>query len=202
MKERPILFSSPMVRAIMESRKTMTRRIIKPQEICNALIENGGVVGLYHPAKVDRQGELYPGPERFGISNEDYSIACPYGQPGDRLWVKETFVPDYFDDHKPGYKADWNNVAAEYVPEPKWKPSIFMPRSTSRILLEITSVRVERLQDISAEEARKEGVSDLLEFTDLWGSINGIESWYINPWVWVIEFKQSNNNSHGNHSTQ
>lgn len=197
-KERPILFSGPMVRAILEGRKTQTRRACKPYLQC------------YDTVSCDSKKTDFDFHFRDGIGQ---LIQCPYGKPGDRLWVREAFVPNYFDGGRMGYKADWNETAAEYCPEPKWKPSIHMPRAASRILLEITDVRVERLQEISEEDALAEGVlenpnQDSLydfwhyggsgcwgefnavgSFNSLWESINGPESWEANPWVWVVNFK-------------
>jgi hypothetical protein len=210
MKEHPILFSPPMVQAILAGRKTMTRRIIKPQPP-DDIFETG----LYCPTMVDRHGEEYPGSERYGISNEAWSIKFPYGQPGDKLWVRETFqiVPPNFI----FYKADPENKA-----KTGWKPSIFMPRSASRIDLVIKSVRVERLNDISNTDALNEGIERKIKFPDeepdtlfyrdysfkrerfargilfgpkesfktLWESINGKESWQSNPWAWCIIFER------------
>lgn len=162
MKERPILFSAPMVRAILSGRKTQTRRLITHRhgiQFC------GGSDEQNNP---ERWGWAFDGPEHHGYMviarglNERHdhgciSLPCPYGEPGDRLWVRETFTPAYFDDGRPGYRADWTALAAEFCTEPKWKPSIFMPRHQSRITLEVTGVRVERLQDISEADARAEG---------------------------------------------
>lgn len=186
MKERPILFSAPMVRAILEGRKTMTRRVIKPQP------EIREISGL----------TVYP----VDVYKPTYSLSqilnkCPYGQPGDNLWVRETFNADWCDHVI--YRADGGSaVAAGYAEEPKWKPSIFMPRCASRINLEITNVRVERLNDISEEDARAEGAElscgEMRQdypnykrtFKRLWESINGTGAWEANPFVWVIEFKK------------
>jgi len=195
MKFIPILFSTPMVQAIIEGRKTMTRRKIK----------------LY---KADEH------PLRQTSQWMQENNTCPYGKVGDVLWVREAFVPDYFDDHSCGYKADWNNVAAELMPEPKWKPSLFMPKAACRIFLEITEIRVERLNDITREDAVKEGIecnginkpivyrnylsdgakflhstngirfTPIDSFKSLWQSINGKDSWKANTWVWVISFKR------------
>lgn len=195
-KERPILFSGPMVRAILEGRKTQTRRACKPYLQC------------YDTVSCDSKKTDFDFHFRDGIGQ---LIQCPYGKPGDRLWVREAFVPNYFDGGRMGYKADWNETAAEYCPEPKWKPSIHMPRAASRILLEITDVRVERVQDISEEDARAEGVEQWPDgnykaytkqqgklthardsFRTLWESINGPESWDANPWVWAFTFKKIN----------
>ena len=201
MKERPILFSAPMVRALLAGTKTQTRRVVKKLplnlnretnsiEVDDANIENGRFVKM---------------------------IPCPYGQPGDRLWVRETF--GHFERNEnfaPGcdvfYRADGESLAVE-----PWRPSIHMPRWASRITLEVTGVRVERLQDISEADARAEGIfphvrggwhwlkhdsSNLddwnqfgyktaaLAFRALWVSINGPDNWAENPWVWVVEFKR------------
>lgn len=209
MKERPIIFSAPMVRAILSGAKTQTRRIIKPQPIDSADDPIGAIdVGVFHPTVIAR-GEEAPGPEQFGAYTVDggRSWRCPYGQPGQcRLWVRETWgaLP-----HMMGgvqretlrYRAD-----GEYQNERgtwRWRPPIHMPRWASRITLEITDVRVERLQDISEADAKAEGVSmpdgtptppDFWsyqqEFRHLWEQINGPGSWDANPFVWVVTFRR------------
>lgn len=189
MKERPILFSGEMVRAILDGRKTQTRRIVKAVGPDNWLkgASNHVVHALDH---------------------------CPYGQPGDRLWVRETWSTcPMYDKQKPSemgpeyfgtirYKASGERSG-------KLRPSIFMPRWASRITLEIKDVRVERLNSISEEDAKAEGAPDYQEginapppedgdyqwcyaasFRNLWQSINGAESWQANSWVWVIEFSR------------
>lgn len=194
MKERPILFTSEMVRAILDGRKTQTRRILKFPETGNPPDETRG----------------------FVFKPEYYTHPCPYGQPGDRLWVRETFTLTQF--NKPVYRSDardkdgyrWSSIEiGDPKNEVKWKPSIYMPRWASRITLEITSVRVERLKDITQEGAEKEGwpclvgsafPEDFKEgisgngqrtwFRKLWNKINGPGAWEKNPWVWVIEFKK------------
>lgn len=204
MTERPILFSGAMVRAILEGRKTVTRRVIKgldPERL-------GETMTRAQWQRVDR--EL---PVSFGIT-----YFCPYGQPGDRLWVRETWArvgntdPGYLT-----YRATYPEClppGLENVPADirdagyRWRPSIHMPRAASRILLEITAVRVERLQEISEEQAEAEGVHrdkrmwfatddggsaftwPQQAFEHLWRKINGAESWDTNPWVWVVEFKR------------
>ena len=201
-KERPILFSAPMVRAILEDRKTQTRRIAKPfnppqfdaetihrTDHCEFIGWSGGTPSLYFTK------DYYP---------EGTGILCPYGRPGDRLWVRESF---FFDGPYVAYRADHEGYAPKDTP---WKPSIHMPRAASRILLEITDVRAERLQDISEEDAKAEGVQegcfnghyiDYLDkdyqfdnasesFKTLWQSINGPESWNENPFVFAITFKR------------
>lgn len=207
MKERPILFSAPMVRAILEGRKTQTRRIVRPQPDCFM----GG------PGVTDNQGNQV---DRFPCWTRPrdaavIAISCPYGQPGDRLWVRETWA--YNDvvplvDRPPGdyiYRAALCRGVTRY--DARWRSSIHMPRRASRITLEVTSIRVERLQDISEYGARAEGVVAVNDpegdcWTDgtyrtafelLWGQINGFDGepkarapWASNPWVWVIEFKR------------
>ena len=211
-KERPILFSGPMVRAILEGRKTVTRRVMKhqPHEDASVTVEK------YNAAVVDRHGEEQPGPEVFGAwwSDGERGCVCPYGQPGDRLWVRENFgeIYDYCDHPEmPGCPSEFWHIEWKYRADGElemgsqdgvftgWKPSIHMPRIASRILLEVTDVRVERLQDISDADALAEGCShkdmrhgDRLAsvFARLWESINGAGSWGANPWVWVVEFRR------------
>jgi len=189
-KERPILFSTPMVKAILEGRKTMTRRAVKMHRDCHEDMElqpTPNRLDLYYPKRPE-EGVL--------------GIRCPYGQPGDRLWVRESYAPRYFDGGKHGYKADWDGRSADVVPEPKWKPSIHMPRSACRILLEVTAVRVERLQGMKYADFKSEGMGTALhgvwavgrsEFASLWDSINAKRghSWDSNPWVWVVEFARA-----------
>jgi hypothetical protein len=227
MKERPILFSAPMVRALLDGSKTQTRRIVKPDPgpYWNP------VVGLYNPIVIDNGGYEAPGPEIFGASDETQGRKCPYGQPGHRLWVRETHAQVFEVDIPAGRAAgpiatggsparpDWQcryvyladgpmpNVQWHHVGDSqpvRWSPSIHMPRTASRILLEIVSVRAELLQDVSVADAMAEGVAQTREglrglppclewryaFEDLWRQINGAGSWDANPWVWVIEFKR------------
>ena len=185
MKERPILFSGPMVRAILEGRKTQTRRIVKVR----GGLEYIGPKGCEH--EPDSWG--YPHPCDDGYLTLADGIKCPYGKPGDRLWVRETWAPAEWPPTGPPavYRADEGMFASQ------WKPSIHMPRAVSRITLEVVSVRVERLQDISEEDALAEGItlvergtSPVDQFNKLWESINGPGSWEANPWVWVVEFKR------------
>ena len=174
---RPILFSAGMVRALLDGRKTQTRRIIKPQ-----------------PAYIDEKGTAYQAVSIDEPSNLEYHPAqYPYGQPGDLLWVRESFT--MYDD-QPLYKTGKHDDMM------KWKPSIHMPRWASRLTLKIKEIRVERLQDISNEDAVAEGIGTPLdmryaaldEFKPLWDSINakrhhGKYAWDKNPWVWVIVFE-------------
>lgn len=205
MKERPILFSAPMVRAILENSKTQTRRIMQPQP--DYLAETKG--SLFHPAQVDRHGEMYPGEEVFGVYSDDEHWPCPYGRPGDRLWGRETWKPAHSDGSGTFYRATCEDATIT-----GWRPSIHMHRFRSRISLEVVSVRAERLQDISEADAKAEGVSSwipcgsrlgtlnrtgggmvetthLKAYALLWENINGTASWAANPWVWVIEFQKA-----------
>ncbi|WP_432734815.1 hypothetical protein [Ralstonia solanacearum] len=219
MKERPILFSGAMVRAILDGRKTQTRRIMKNQPPADTFRMDT----FHHPKgqhyfwayKEAFSGcELHPGWE---------PICCPYGQPCDLLWVRESFwgcdAPGHGDQPCVVYDDEWHGK--DYYPTEirPWArkfgriPSIHMPRDCSRITLEITSVRVERLQDCSEEDARAEGCEAIgatyrrdtngnvrsLEslggpyrdgYRVLWEQINGPGSWEANPWVWVVEFKR------------
>jgi hypothetical protein len=179
MKQRPILFSTPMVQAIMDGRKTMTRRIAKDKML------------------QDNKNEFYD--EEFLLLTMKQ---CPFGQVGDVLWVRETFCS--FPNSKTLYKANGCIPVEPY----KWKPSIFMPKDACRIFLKITNTRVERLMDISREDARAEGVeringaqfknyvdgtstyNERTSFYSLWESINGKDSVSLNPFVWVIEFER------------
>lgn len=211
MKERPILFSGPMVHAILEGRKTQTRRLVKPQPI------------------------TWDWPEmRERLKSQELLNTCPDGQPGDRLWVRESWMDADIPEGMMGadqvvrgpvsnrMPRGWIRCAwHKGVPDPLgwpvrrgWKSPIHMPRWASRITLEITGVRVERLQEISDEDAFAEGAmfhdgrgighsgwrhdnnhgfvyaNASESFARLWQSIHGPGSWDANPWVWVIEFKR------------
>jgi len=196
MKERPILFNAPMVRALLAGTKTQTRRIVKPQPEMNGRWmewRNGKGVLI-----TEQNTAWHPFDKGFRRAVSEYPHFCPYGQPGDRLWVRETFaLPDRRADNLPAWV-----YAADYADRPQhaWKPSIHMPRTASRITLEITGIRVERLQDISEADAIAEGCENSLHlpggrfarenYAHLWWTIHGDESWEANPWVWVVEFKR------------
>lgn len=250
MKTRPILFSGPMVRAILEGRKTQTRRVVK---LAYEEFSKEWAAAVY-PARDSGWIAWWPNdsPYLAEFTKKAYTdgFQCPYGKPGDRLWVRETWAsqidrPDFeeqldqLDDslvrteltyratprigiRVPGVIRPVDRMT--YLDEStalehhcfgwpiKWKPSIFMPRWASRITLEITDVRVERVQSISEEDAEAEGlyhsqdhISDLFgfepgKFTNrtalgafgrLWRSINEKKHpWSLNPWVWVVEFKR------------
>ena len=208
MKERPILFSGPMVRAILDGRKTMTRRVLKrqPHEGVDAVEwQDHIIVGMNVP---DQSGFAMM---RGGVI-ESEAIRCPYGAPGDRLWVREAhwhrevFHADCLNDYE--YCATCERPDGSLDPNDYhnmngyWRkcPSIHMPRWASRINLEITGVRVERLQDITDADALAEGACHpdprakdgcyRSAFEGLWESINGAASWDANPFVWVVEFRR------------
>lgn len=192
MKERPILFSGPMVRAILDGTKTQTRRVVKPQFAADA-------IPVEMPATDPAGGWVVPGHSGVwwcdAAANPDDVRRCPYGQPGDRLWVREAWARTrVFGAEMVVYREGDNRT--DYGGP--WKPSIHMPRWASRITLEITSVRVERLQDISEADAIAEGVytdpaSPAYDaYAQLWDEINGPGSWAANPWVWVLEFRRLN----------
>ena len=173
MKERPILFSGPMVRAILDGSKTQTRRVAK---------------------EFDEMPNLDGILQRFPRQN-----GCPHGAPGDRLWVRETWAVQHeYDAAAPseiGASARWHYAATEDLGGLRKRPSIFLPRRGSRILLEITDVRVQRLQEISDEDARAEGYDRSHAFPRewfalLWERIHGPGSWHANPWVWAITFRR------------
>lgn len=214
-----------MVRAILEGRKTQTRRVVKPQPPANFM--QGDVAAITNGERWAFSNTGWSGGERGAWPPDpEPGILCPYGQPGDQLWVRETWMPDpscdddaWDDNHitytqwtedfnmrladmpaslcRAGnaiYRASWDGQEMA-----GWKPSIHMPRWASRIQLEIVSVRVERLNDISDHDALAEGCStkdmqhgDRLAsvFSRLWESINGAGSWEANPYVWVVEFKR------------
>lgn len=206
MKERPILLNTPMVQAILSGQKTQTRRIVNKApttEINHRLIalDNGW------NWQVDQQG-IVPTMHRE-IHNP---MVCPFGQIGDRLWVRETFRLYDLDEcphadfpcgcprnGTPLYKASHDCGDGE-----KWKPSIHMPRSACRLILEITNIRIERLNDITSEDAKAEGfdysthpsaiqmgyaIGAKTNFRVTWEQIYGHNEWNKNPWVWVVEFK-------------
>ncbi|EEA8681512.1 hypothetical protein AH845_004831 [Salmonella enterica subsp. enterica] len=209
MKERGMIFNAEMVNAILSGRKTQTRRPIKWKQTRFTEI-----------AERD-DGSLWPWAEDCERGG-DIWFACPYGEIGDRIWVRETWqvIHDHIDE--PSHVEDrtyapsipkekdryWHTVYAEHFGDESreergfpWRPAIHMPRWASRILLEITDVRVERLRDLSEEDAKSEGIIPSaggvlpgweyrINFRDLWMDIYGTDNWEANPWVWVIEFKR------------
>jgi len=207
MRERPILFAGPMVRAILNGEKTVTRRVMKPQPTPSNMGGHSWPCPI-HQTMLHVEQELQNGE---GIWGGLADSACPHGAPSDRLWVREAWATDaQVDSIAPRelsqgepiwYPADdhLRQTGCSMMSRGKCRPSIHMPRWASRILLEITAVRVERVQDISDEQALAEGVDQTntsipgyarQRFQDLWESINGAGSWDANPWVWVVEFKR------------
>ncbi|WP_046111783.1 hypothetical protein [Aquincola tertiaricarbonis] len=210
MKERGILFSAPMVRALLAGTKTQTRRLVKPPPTHFV----GG------PGVIDSHGKPVPRAPAVDDGVSSREIVCPYGVPGDRLWVRETWAHHVQaqaaarDEDGPFVYAADGPSALEHRLQTKWTPGIYMFRWASRITLEITDVRVERLQDISEADAWAEGcVRGALDdngdpfpaeephssgvgmrgwdtardwYADLWEEINGAGSWDTNPWVWVL----------------
>lgn len=207
MKERPMLFSAPMVKALLAGTKTQTRRIMKPQPR----------QGSTHDAILAVNGFIVSAGFIDDVGLQD--VKFPYGSNGCRIWVKETFRPqdgmtmEYRDRSEVEYRADGDRP--KEPTDCHWKPSIFMPRWASRITLEIEQVRVERLNDISEEDAKAEGCekedesdesgyiteSDIISgyttpqnysiaYERLWERINGPGSWAKNPWVWAITFRR------------
>lgn len=244
-KERPILFSGPMVRAIMEGHKTQTRRILAPQP---EVVDTRAIYGVncyqwgkrqFWPPGVESASK--PGtahPHSWG--GWHHLNLCPYGVPGDRLWIKETYFIDHIDylrgplpkerpaAHSGGdliyYRAD--GECCEQIPEcccaevggTKWRSPRFMPRWASRGDLELVNARLQRLQNITEEDAKAEGVESDLDvlarlshlrgasaakavpsrlltarenFARAWDDINGKRApWASNPWVWAVTFRR------------
>lgn len=237
MKTRPILFNGAMVRAVLAGTKTQTRRALKPQPREDKSITSGRGELAWQTSVGHFIVSTLPTAPKLFVER------CPYGQPGDRLWVREAWRIGAWNendgtlciDYRDGPRKTWIEIPAiadhdgdvfrryweqssddaeraglkhdeegNYKWEPgqspcRWRPSIHMPRCASRITLEIVSVRVERLQEISEADAIAEGVGGDVTITpcfavdryrELWESINGPGSWDANPWVWVVEFKR------------
>lgn len=221
MKEIPMLFSTPMVQAILRGDKTQTRRIVKPTKYQTKWLGCNFLSNATKAEITEIEGDLWG---KFHNPENGYNtlIRCPYGNVGDSIWVKETFFelnkvhyPDLphkiLDDKVIYYSASFDRSTGAL----KKKPSLFMPKEASRISLEIENIRIERLNDISEKDAIAEGIEKYdkygeygwVDYRDpfqciycdtaresyesLWESINGKNSWGINPWVWVIEFKKN-----------
>lgn len=196
---KPIIFSTPMVQAILDGKKTQTRRVIKPQPIWD-----NGFWKWAGAAWSDNIKRVTPVPYHSMYNNAPY-------RPGDVLWVRETWC-EYGNIHNPhmGYWYKASGIEQPYMDSVKfkmckWRPSIHMPREAARIFLRVKTVRVERLQDITEDEAIKEGAkaygpnncsgtSARIAFAELWDNLNEKRGygWESNPWVWVIEFEMIN----------
>ncbi|CAM3918770.1 morphogenetic protein [Pluralibacter gergoviae] len=207
-----MIFNAEMVRAILDGRKTQTRRPLKALQKAVKFIPGWDINGQQIFVALGEK-------DHSGINPVLTAISCPFGRPGDRIWVRETFqgplfnyeqMDEYLEDSSKFEKPEFCQYAADGGHRPEyqdaddnlrhgWRPSIHMPRWASRITLEITGVRVERLKSISDGDAIREGcsttdtksgdcVADV--FARLWASIYGEESWRANPWVWVIEFRR------------
>lgn len=241
---RPILFSAPMVRALIAGTKTQTRRILKPQPPS----DSGKLAWTaYHPTKVDRHGEEYAGPVTLGASSEDGSFVAPVRiVPGDRLWVREAWrVSASHDERKPlalpvrrctvlfeaggsisnsdsnRWEPDeWPRLGEQCsIKRGRLRASMHMPRWASRLTLTVTDVRVQRLQDISRDDAIAEGLMVMtdhpetlgmpwyrghpyepwtpeppLAYRALWNRINGEGAWEANPWVVIYDFRVHSSN--------
>ena len=212
MKQRPILFSAPMVRALLDGSKTQTRRIVKhkgelPPEWATFAGRLGDAIcdrDLFRWSEEQTPGQPLKPLRRWPYCGSDpvndwHAIRCPIGDVGDQLWVREAFADVGC---RLTYKADENDGAHCQVK--RWTPSIYMPREASRITIAITGIRVELLHDIREQDAIAEGATGghgaipnyqyaatpLEHFKHIWESINGADSWEANPWVWVIKFKR------------
>lgn len=216
-KERPIIFSGPMVKAILEGRKTQTRRAVaQPKRISDEWrrADTASIRCMGKPWEPERY--LYAEFFKFDGDGSSFgkvvgTVTCPYGQPEDRLWVREKWYcagEHECDGYPARYEVDAELASAVST---KWRTPIFMPRWASRITLEITNVRVERLQSISDEDAKAEGVDQapyspnriwianpensrryIKTFRKAWDKLNAKRgySWESNPWCWVLEFRK------------
>lgn len=198
-KTRPILFKGEMVKAILDGTKTQTRRIVKPQPVVDSFWPNSNSCIEWDDI----------------VNSTIYYVQCghcPYGKMGDHLYVKETWLEDRIPELAPDehgtlhYRATGDaTINARWTECKKWKSAMFMPKWASRITLEITDIRVQRVQEISKEDAKAEGVTCTLDeylelprtvveaYAELWDSINGKKKgcgWADNPWVWVLEFRR------------
>lgn len=200
MKERGIIFNTEMVKAILDGRKTQTRRIIKSVPATHSF--HGWVTSSI---RAKDEGKACWAIGDSPLLKEPIFLNCPLGKIGDRLYVRETFKAGVCTESTIVYKATHkpSDLEEGWYEEIKWTPSIHMPRRYSRITLEITNIRVERLNDISNDDAKSEGcwygrgggtpdkaLTPSDQFPTLWEEIYGDGSWSSNPWVWVIEFKK------------
>lgn len=206
-RERAVLFSAPMVRALLDGTKTQTRRQMSVQPHDGAEV----VCDDFYPTVIAKNGDEEPGPEVFGAwwSDGEEAVRCPYGKPGERLWVREAWRTDPQFDCLPPRDLDPAVAPVQYEAGPhadvlggKLRPSMFMPRWACRLVLTLESVRVERLHDISRGDAMAEGCTHpnmahgpdpRRWYAELWNQINGPGAWDANPWVWVLAFRCGSN---------
>ncbi len=217
MREHGVIFNSDMVRAILSGRKTQTRKAMKAQPRSSETRVGDYWFPCDRVQSMVHVSDFIPNNSAMPDAHEFFSTCCPLGGIGDRIWVRETFQVGLCTESTFAYKAThrpsdldegWSDVI-------KWRPSTQMPRWASRITLEITDVRVEHLQDISDQDALAEGIvtgrygndgnwqegfylpnnnqpyqTAKAAFCALWQSMYGVDSFYKNPWVWVVEFKK------------
>lgn len=209
MKERPILMTPENAQKCFDGSKTQTRRIVKPQPE-----EGMKILGpeMYTPCRTDKNGEMYPGEDVFGVYSDDgeWGVACPYGVPGDRLWIREAcwiwgswrkdevgrwhFIEgkrkEVLFDRSSGFSQLRKGDAGFGFVR---RPGIFMPRWACRTVVDITEIRVQRIQDVTQLDALHEGCEGpdhKANFFHLWTSINGADSWNENPWVFALSFRR------------
>jgi len=233
-KETPLLLCGEMVRALLAGRKWMTRRVVKPQPPADCCAWGGWV--LSSTCRGDEGKASWHDTPDTVLIKKSHRVRCPYGQPGDRLWMRETWqqvwantareedddskrIPDFWTRPKTPawgtgenywiYRADGEPPKDPKVGKLCWQPSIFMPRKACRIVRELVAVRVERVQDISAEDCIAEGLGTTLrehdavvdlrrQYQELWDRLNAKRGfpWSSNPWVWVLEWKRENTDGH------
>lgn len=204
-KEHPIIFSTDMVKALLEGRKTQTRRILNPQPYSKV---SGIKLTDYEISHFTL--ENHPGWVKYGLNK---NLKCRFGKPGDLLWVRETWKKNVIPMGWPYHYYEDDSVFTNKDNE-KWKPSIHMPKEAARIWLEVKDIRIERLNEISEADAFAEGIEVTSHYKNavacnpkrpfnaitgymyLWEAINGFDSWNSNPWIWAITFKVLSTTGH------